>query len=107
MKKTIVFTIALIALVSVLSIAQTKTPVINDRQANQQARIGQGVKSGELTPGETAKLEKEQAKIRMDKKVAKADGNVTVAERRHIKKEQRKASRHIHRLKHNARKSTT
>jgi hypothetical protein len=79
------------------------TPRIAKRQVHQQARIHQGVKSGELTKGETVRLEKEQAKIQADKKEAKADGKVTPKERRHIKKEQNKASRDIKRLKHNER----
>jgi hypothetical protein len=78
-----------------------KTPRVTHRQINQQARIKQGVRSGELTKGETIRLEKEQAKIQADKKKAKADGEVTPQEHRHIKKEQNKASRHIRRLKHN------
>jgi hypothetical protein len=80
-----------------------KTPRIAKRQVHQVARVQQGVKSGELTKGETLRLEKEQAKIQADKKEAKADGKVTPKERRHIKKEQNKASRDIKRLKHNER----
>jgi hypothetical protein len=81
--------------------ASKKTPRITHRQVKQQARIKQGVKSGELTKGETIRLEKEQAKIQADKKEAKADGKVTPQERRKIKKEQNKTSRHIKRSKHN------
>jgi hypothetical protein len=80
-----------------------KTPRITKRQINQQARIKQGVKSGELTKGETVRLEKEQAKIQRDKKAAKADGRVTPRERQKIRAEQNKASRDIKRLKHNDR----
>jgi hypothetical protein len=80
-----------------------KTPRVTHRQINQQARIKQGVQSGELTKGETVRLEKEQAKIQADKKAAKADGKVTPKERRKIKAEQNKASRDIKRLKHNDR----
>jgi hypothetical protein len=80
-----------------------KTPVINQRQVNQHARIRQGVKSGELTKGEAAKLRSEQRDIRRDKKMAKTDGKVTPAERQEIRKDQNKASRDIYRLKHNER----
>lgn len=78
-----------------------KTPRITKKQIRQQARIKQGVKSGELTKRETIKLEKEQAKIRQDKQTAKSNGKVTPQERKKIRHEQRKASRNIHRLKHN------
>jgi len=61
--------------------APAKTPRVTHRQINQQARIKQGVKSGELTKGETRKLEREQAKIQHDKKVAKSDGKITPQER--------------------------
>jgi len=33
-------------------------------QQNQQERIDQGVKSGELAPGEAGRLEKREAKIK-------------------------------------------
>jgi hypothetical protein len=78
-----------------------KTPRITHRQVNQQARIKQGVRSGELTKGETLRLEREQAKIQHDKKVAKSDEKVTPNERRQIRHKQRRASRDIYRLKHN------
>lgn len=78
-----------------------KTPVIHQRQVNQHARIRQGVKSGELTKGEAAKLRSEQRNIQAEKQAAKADGKVTPAERNQIRKGQNKASRDIYRKKHN------
>jgi hypothetical protein len=81
----------------------TATPKITKKQVRQQARIKQGVKSGELTRREAAKLEKEQAKIQHDKKEAKSDGKVTPEERKKIRHEQNKASRDIYRKKHNVR----
>lgn len=81
--------------------APPKTPRITKRQIKQQARIKQGVKSGELTKGEARALEKEQVKIQQDKKNAKSDGTVTPAERQRIRHEQNKANRNIRRLKHN------
>jgi hypothetical protein len=77
------------------------TPRITHKQVRQQTRIKQGVKSGEVTPGESKKLETEQAKIQSDKKDAKSDGTVTPKERRSIRHEQRKASRDIYKAKHN------
>ncbi len=84
--------------------SSTATPVVKERQKNQQRRIRQGVKSSELTPHETRKLEGEQAKILADKVEAKSDGKVTPAERKQLTKEQNKASRDIYRKKHNDRK---
>jgi hypothetical protein len=45
----------------------------------QQARIKQGVKSGELTKSETRTLEKEQTKIQQNKKDATGDRTATPA----------------------------
>ncbi len=83
--------------------ADTRTPRITKRQINQQRRIKQGVKSGELTPAETRRLEAQQAKIQADKQAAKADGKVTPQERRKLRREENRASRNIYRLKHNKR----
>ncbi len=80
---------------------KTKTPVINQRQRNQRARIRQGVKSGELTKGETAKLHSDEKAIRAEKQMAKEDGKVTPKERAKIRHDQNKESRKIYRLKHN------
>ena len=79
----------------------TKTPVINKRQRRQQRRIAQGEKSGQLTAGEAARLEKREAKIERDKQAARSDGRVTPAERRKLRREENRTSRKIHRLKHN------
>jgi len=77
-----------------------KTPVVRRRQVNQQKRIHQGVKSGELTGPETRKLEREQAKIQRSKVRARSDGEVTPQERLRLQHKQNKASRNIYRQKH-------
>ena len=93
----------LLVLGAALSSAQTATPRVAKRQLHQQARIEQGVKSGELTPRETQRLERQQARIQADKRKAKADGVVTPAERAKLAREQNRASNRIYRLKHNER----
>ncbi|MHB8906438.1 MAG: hypothetical protein ACYC6D_09970 [Melioribacteraceae bacterium] len=100
MKKVNLF-LLITALFAMALQAQTVTPKINQTQKQQQVRIKQGVKSGELTPLETRKLEKQQLKIQQAKKVAKSDGVVTKRERRHILNEQKQASKNIYRKKHN------
>lgn len=77
------------------------TPRIDQRQANQQARINEGVASGQVTAKEQARLQGQQNHIAGDKAAAKADGVVTKHERRHLKREQNRADRNIHRKKHN------
>jgi hypothetical protein len=81
--------------------AQTDTPRVDQRQTNQEARIQQGVQSGELTPKETAKLEKGQAKVQAMEDKAKADGTVTAKERAKLAKAQNKQSKKIYKKKHN------
>jgi len=77
---------------------------VGQRRENQQDRIAQGIKSGQLTAGETAKLEKQQQGI--NKQVAtdrKANGGtLTVCQKQQDNKEQNKASKNIYRKKHNA-----
>ena len=102
MKKALVL-VALITFAAGAAFSQTATPRVTKRQLKQQARIEQGVKSGQLTAGETKRLELQQAKIQADKRKAKADGVVTPAERAKLNREQNRASRKIYRLKHNNR----
>lgn len=83
----------------------TDDPVIQGRENRQEKRIEQGVKSGELTPKEAGKLEAEQAKIKQDEAEMKSDGKLTREERRKLHREQSRASRDIHRKKHNKRKA--
>jgi polyhydroxyalkanoate synthesis regulator phasin len=76
---------------------------IKERQKHQEKRIDQGVKSGELTKGETLKLEAEQAKIRRKKRRFKRnDGEIGPKERAKLEQEQDKASKHIYKEKHDA-----
>ena len=79
-----------------------KTPVVTKRQMNQHARIRQGVKSGELTPAEAARLRREERRIQKDKQAAKADGKVTPEERKKLQGEENKVSKDIYKKKHNA-----
>jgi len=104
MKRKLFASALILALIGIGSAAsaQTATPRVTKRQANQQARIGQGVKSGELTPKETQHLEAREAKIQHDKKVAKSDGTVTPAERAKLNHEENRTSRAIYRQKHDA-----
>jgi hypothetical protein len=87
-----------------IAFAQTATPNIDKRQANQEKRIEQGVKSGELTKKETARLEKREGKLQADKEKAKADGVVTKKERAKLQHEANRDSKAIYRQKHDAQK---
>lgn len=77
---------------------------VDDRRENQQDRIAQGVKSGQLTAGETAKLENQQRginqQVRADRKAN--GGKLTAGEKAQVNHEQNQASRNIYNKKHNA-----
>ena len=77
---------------------------IKDRKENQQDRIAQGVKSGQLTAGETAKLETKEAglnkEIRHDRR--QNGGNLTNKEKRQVNRQQNRLSKQIYKDKHNA-----
>ncbi len=107
MKKSLLTILSAILLFSLTSIALAQdgnpannTPNINKRQHNQQKRINQGVKSGELTRREAHRARTEQAAVQAEKKVAKADGVVTKRERRAIQHDQNRASKDIYKQKH-------
>ena len=93
---------ATLAITSVAN-AQTHTPVITHRQIMQERRINQGVRSGELTRNEARHLRMDERKLNRDKRMAKADGVVTPAERAHLRREENRISRAIYRDKHNNR----
>jgi hypothetical protein len=102
--KTAVLT-AVLASASFTAIAQTApnpaaTPGIDQRQANQERRIDQGVASGALTAKEAKRMENQQAAVDRAEDKAKADGVVTAQERKRLHKAQNHTSRHIHRQKH-------
>jgi hypothetical protein len=77
---------------------------VNAREANQQERIGNGVKSGQLTPGETRNLENKEAhinkEVRNDRQAN--GGKLTPAERQQVNHQQNNVSKDIHNDKHNA-----
>ncbi len=79
---------------------------VGKRQENQQDRIAQGVKSGQLTAGETAHLEKNQAKINQEVHNDRAanGGKLTAQERKQVNRQQNRQSRQIYRDKHNGRR---
>jgi hypothetical protein len=80
--------------------------LIGQRKENQQDRIANGVRSGQLTAGETAKLEnKQQGVNRTVAGMRQANGGkLTAADKTAVNKQQNKASKQIYAKKHNAAK---
>ena len=78
---------------------------VDRREENHQDRIAQGVKSGQLTPGETAHLERKEAGIRHEIKSERAanGGKLTPAQRAQVNRQQNRVSNQIYRAKHNDR----
>ena len=99
-----VFTTVLSAAM-LLPVYAQQTPEVAKRKERQQARIAQGVKSGKLTPRETANLEKKEAKINRETKRDRAanGGKLTAGEKARINRQQNRVSRKIYDKKHNDR----
>jgi hypothetical protein len=75
----------------------------NEREANQDQRIANGLRSGQMTSGEAAKAERTQSHI--DQQVhndrAANGGKLTGQEKQQINNEQNAASKQIYNEKHN------
>ncbi len=72
------------------------------RNLNQQQRIEQGVKSGELENSEVARLERGQSRVDRATARASADGRVGAREQARIQAREDRQSGRIYRKKHNA-----
>ena len=85
----------------------TASKTINERKENQQDRIAQGVKSGQLTAGETSHLEKQEAGINKEEAGMRAqdNGHLTKQDRKTLNQQQNVESKRIYRDKHNGRKA--
>jgi hypothetical protein len=79
---------------------------IQQRKDNQQERIAQGIASGQLTAGETARLERREAALNHEERSMRAanGGTLTVGDRAVINRQQNRLSGNIYGLKHNARR---
>ncbi len=92
---------AVVAAVLGISLAAGAAEV-DRREKRQQERIAEGVQSGQLTPRETARLERKEARIDREIRRDRAanGGTLTRAERRRINRQQNRVSRQIYREKH-------
>src|SRR6202008_2314632 len=75
-----------------------KQPTVAQRKENQQDRIANGVKSGQLTAGETANLESKEAAINGETRADRAanGGKLTTAEKAQVNKQQNQVSKQIY-----------
>jgi hypothetical protein len=75
---------------------------VGQRRENQQDRIAQGIRSGQLKPGQTAKLENREQGINQQVHADRQanGGKLTGQEKQQINGQQNRASRAIYRNKH-------
>ncbi len=78
---------------------------VGQRQENQQDRIAQGIKSGQLTAGETGKLETKESGLNQEVRNDRLanGGKLTQGEKKQVNQQQNKLSKNIYRDKHNGR----
>jgi hypothetical protein len=101
-----------LALGAVPAFAQSAAPAatpssgeIAQRKDNQQDRIANGVKSGQLTPGETRNLESKEAGLNREERNMRAqdNGHLTAGDKSKLNRQQNHLSDQIYDKKHNAR----
>jgi hypothetical protein len=78
---------------------------VGQRRENQQDRIAQGIRSGQMTAGEAARTENREQNINRSVAADRAanGGRLTGQERRNVNRRQNSTSRQIYRQKHNNR----
>lgn len=86
------------------AIADNRGQSINKKQANQKARISQGIRSGQLTRKEAFRLRKQQARINRTERRFKTDGRLTPRERAVVQGKLHRASKNIYAQKHDGQK---
>jgi hypothetical protein len=96
------FSLVALACAALFVASDASAGPIRKRKENQQDRIAQGVKSGQLTAGETARLEKKEARLNAETRDMREDngGKLTAAEKRRVNRQQDRLSRDIYRQKH-------
>jgi len=73
-----------------------------ERNVDQQQRIEQGLQSGQLTSGESRKLEQGEARIDRTEQRDLANGSLSASEKAQIQREQNHESAAIYHQKHDA-----
>ena len=75
---------------------------VDSRRENQQDRIADGIQSGKLNAGQTARLEKHESTINQETRTDRTvnGGNLTQGEKTQINRQQNATSRQIYHAKH-------
>jgi hypothetical protein len=105
--KKIVFArfVAMAAAATLLAVSLPADQKIAARKENQQDRIAQGVKSGQLTAGETAHVEKQENAVNKEVRAERQfnGGKLTNSEKKQVNRQRNRMSHEIYRDKHNKR----
>ena len=81
------------------------TPSVEQRLADQERRIGAGLKDGSLTAGEAARLQREESYVNREWARDKADGVTTPQEQAKINRDLNRVSRDIYGERHDAQRA--
>ena len=106
--KYLILAASLVAVPASSALAQQTTysqrHSVNQRFANQQARINKGVADGQITPRGAAKADANQARISsQDARMRSRDGgHLTATDRHKLAREQDRTSRGVYNRNHNA-----
>jgi hypothetical protein len=88
------------AVLPAVATAQSDRGTINQRQSIQRERIKHGIRSGELTRAELARLKNQQTQLQVAERRAKADGEFTARERVRLQRALNETNRRIYAQTH-------
>ncbi len=91
---------SLVSTIAFLNPSAASAGPIHERQVNQQQRIYNGVKQGEISRQEYRNLETREAKIAAQRRVYLRDGNLSHREIARLTNEQNRVSQAIYRDRH-------
>lgn len=100
MKKLFSFSLMVVCILALSGISMAQGRHYDRREHRQRDRIRQGVRSGELTRRESARLGRQQINIRRYERRVERDGVVTFRERARLDRRLDRANRNIYRQKH-------
>ena len=103
MKRTIISLAAVSAVLTAAPLAASAAPwqSVNERQANLEHRIDQGMRSGELTRPEAARMRRQFRQIaRLEAHYRRSGGRLTYAERADLDRRFDRLSEHVYAQKH-------
>jgi uncharacterized membrane protein YebE (DUF533 family) len=98
--KQVMLTVSAVVFMTGVAFAEAEAPMFDQRQANQEQRIDQGIAREQLNERESNRLNKQQQHVNTMEDRAKSDGVMTKKERARIAAAQDRAARHIAREKH-------